>query len=105
MIVFYQLNGMVLGTFLTAELEADMNRTGLRTPGAFALAHNVATAGEVAPLIAQLAAAGGRVIRPADVPPHGGLRGYVTDPDDHAWEVAWNPGFSMDDAGNVTFGL
>lgn len=59
-IIFYQLNGVVLGAFLTGELEADMNRTGLRTPGAFALAHNVATEGEVAPLIERLAAAGGR---------------------------------------------
>jgi len=104
-ITFYQLNGVVLGTFLTAELETDMNRFGLRTPGAFALAHNVATESEVAPLIERLAAAGGRVIRPADNPPHGGLRGYVTDPDDHAWEIAWNPGFAMDEAGNVTFAL
>ncbi len=104
-IIFYQLNGVVLGTFLTGELEADMNRTGLRTPRAFALAHNVGTEGEVAPLIERLAAAGGQVIRLADALPHGGVRGYVTDPDDHAWEIAWNPGFAMDDAGNVTFGL
>lgn len=104
-IIFYQLNGLVLGTFLVAELEADMNRSGLRTPGAFALAHNVSTEGEVAPLTMQLATAGGRIIRPADAPPHGGLRGYVTDPDDHAWEIAWNPGFAMDDDGNVRFGL
>lgn len=104
-IIFYQLNGIVLGTFLAAELEADMNRRGLKTPGAFALAHNVATESEVAPLIERLAAAGGHVIRPADSPLHGGLRGYVVDPDDHAWEIAWNPGFAMDAAGNVTFGL
>lgn len=104
-IIFYQLNGLVLGTFLTPELEADMNRTGLVTPGAFALAHNVRTEVEVAPLIAQLASAGGRVLRPADAPPHGGVRGYVADPDDHAWEIAWNPGFAMDAEGNVTFGL
>ena len=102
---FYQLNGMVLGTFLTAELEKDMSRIGLVTPGAFSLAHNVPTEGEVAPLIERLAAAGGKVLRPADKPPHGGLRGYVADPDDHAWEIAWNPGFAMDADGNVTFGL
>ncbi len=56
-------------------------------------------------MIAALASAGGRVIRPADNPPHGGVRGYVTDPDDHAWEIAWNPEFAMDEAGNVRFGL
>ncbi len=103
-IVFYQLNGLVLGTYLLASLEVDMNRTGLRSPGAFALAHNVVGRHEVEPLVRQLAAAGGRILRPADEPPHGGLRGYVADPDDHAWEIAWNPGFAMDAEGNVTFG-
>ena len=103
-IVFYQLNGLVLGTVLTASLEEDMNRTGLVRPGAFALAHNVATQDQVAPLIDRLAAAGGTVTRPADAPPHGGFRGYVLDPDEHPWEIAWNPGFAMDAAGNVRFG-
>jgi uncharacterized protein len=34
-IVFYQMNGFILGTFLKASLEADMNRAGLLLPGAF----------------------------------------------------------------------
>lgn len=104
-IVFYQLNGLVLGTFLTAALEADMNRTGLVRPGAFALAHNVRTREEVAPLMERLVRAGGTVTRPPDAPPHGGFRGYLLDPDEHPWEIAWNPGFAMDEAGNVTFGV
>jgi catechol 2,3-dioxygenase-like lactoylglutathione lyase family enzyme len=104
-IAFYQLNGLVLGTFLSASLEADMNRAGLLRPGAFALAHNVRTREEVEPLIARLAAAGGRIVRPADEPVHGGFRGYVADPDDHAWEVAWNPGWPIDADGNLTMRL
>ncbi|MGN6488047.1 MAG: VOC family protein [Devosia sp.] len=104
-IVFYQLNGLVLGTFLNASLEEDMNRTGLVRPGAFALAHNVRTREEVAPLMERLARAGGTVTRPPDAPPHGGFRGYLLDPDEHPWEIAWNPGFAMDEAGNVTFGV
>ena len=103
-IVFYQLNGLVLGTFLDAALEEDMNRTGLLRPGAFALAHNVRTKDEVAPLMERLVAAGGTVTRPADAPPHGGFRGYLLDPDEHPWEIAWNPGFKLDAEGNVTFG-
>ncbi len=104
-IVFYQLNGLILGTFLIGSLEVDMNRTGFVGPGAYALAHNVRTEAEVAPLIERLAAAGGTIVRSADAPPHGGLRGYVDDPDGHAWEIAWNPGFKMDEAGNATFGV
>ena len=104
-IVFYQLNGTMLGTYLNGSLEKDMNRTGPVRPGAFALAQNLPNKDDVALLIERLAAAGGKVLRPADAPGHGGFRGYVADPDEHAWEIAWNPGFAMDAEGNVTFGV
>ena len=104
-IVFYQMNGSVLGTFLTAALEADMGRSGLKTPGAFALGHNVPAQKDVARVMAMLVAAGGRVLRDADAPPHGGFRGYVADPDDHAWEIAWNPAWTIDERGFVQFGV
>ena len=104
-IAFYQMNGFVLGTWTIRDIEADMQRTGLATPGAFSLAHNVASADEVIRLIERLAAAGGRVLRAGDAPPHGGFRGYVADPDDHAWEIAWNPAWTIDAQGHVSFGL
>jgi catechol 2,3-dioxygenase-like lactoylglutathione lyase family enzyme len=44
---------------------------------------------EVQLLLDRLAAHGGRLLRAADAPPHGGFRGYVADPDNHAWEVAY----------------
>lgn len=104
-IAFFQMNGFVLGLFRKAALEADMNRAGLMQPGAFSLAHNVSAREEVAPLMDRLASAGGVILRPADEPPHGGFRGYVADPDDHAWEIAWNPLWAIDERGFVTFGL
>src|SRR5690606_11580666 len=104
-IIFYQMNGFVLGTFKLASLEEDMNRAGLMTPGAFSLAHNVATRDEVAAVMRQLIRAGGKMLREADAPPHGGFRGYVADPDDHAWEIAWNPSWPIDDEGRVTFAV
>jgi predicted lactoylglutathione lyase len=104
-IAFYQMNGFVLATWLQPALEADMQRQGLVRPGACALAHNVRSREEVQPLISRLAAAGGRVLRPGDAPPHGGFRGYVADPDDHAWEIAWNPAWPIDDQGHVTFAV
>lgn len=104
-ILFYQMNGFVLGTWLDGGLEGDMQREGLRRPGAFSLAHNVREQGQVARLMERLASAGGRILRPADAPPQGGWRGYVADPDDHAWEIAFNPAWPIDDQGLVTFGL
>ena len=104
-IIFYQMNGFVLGTWISKALEADMQRTGLARPGAFALAHNVATRDEVQPMLDHLSTFGGRVLRAADAPPHGGFRGYVADPDDHAWEIAWNPAWSVSPEGLVRFGV
>jgi hypothetical protein len=104
-IVFYQMNGFVLGTFLKDALAQDAGRAGFAGPGAYALAHNVTTREEVAPLLARLAGHGGTMLRAADAPAHGGFRGYVADPDDHAWEIAWNPAWRIDAEGRVTFAL
>ncbi len=104
-ITFYQMNGFVLGTWLQVGLEKDMRRSGLCRPGAFALAHNVASEIEVQIVIERLASAGGIILRNGDAPPHGGFRGYVADPDDHAWEIAWNSAWAIDGQGLVTFGL
>jgi catechol 2,3-dioxygenase-like lactoylglutathione lyase family enzyme len=104
-IVFYQMNGFVLGTWLRARLETDMQRKGPSQTGAFALAHNVASKDDVAATIERLAHFGGQVLRPADAPPHGGLRGYIADPDGHAWEIAWNPDWPISPEGYVTFGI
>lgn len=103
-IVFYQMNGFVLGTWLREHLAEDMGRPAPAEPGGFALAHNVAAPEQVAPAMERLAAAGGHVLRQADAPPHGGMRGYVTDPDGHPWEIAWNPAWPIDAEGHVRFG-
>jgi len=103
-IVFYQMNGLMLGTWLSSALDADSQREGKR-PGAFSLAHNVRSRDEVQPLLDRLTGCGGRMLRVADAPPHGGFRGYVADPDDHAWEIAWNPAWPISEDGRVTFGI
>ena len=104
-ITFYQVNGFVFGTWLTPLLEGDMQRKGLSQTGAFALAHNVKTADDVAPTIDRLVRFGGKLLRPASAPPHGGMRGYVADPDDHAWEIAFNPSWPISPEGHVTLSM
>ncbi len=104
-IVFYQMNGFVLGTWLRTALEGDMQRQATARHAAFALAHNVGRAEDVQPIIDRLAKFGGRVLRPGDAPPHGGFRGYIADPDDHAWEIAWNPAWPISAEGYVSFSV
>jgi catechol 2,3-dioxygenase-like lactoylglutathione lyase family enzyme len=103
-IVFYQMNGLMLGTWRESALAADTGRRHAR-PSAFALAHNVADADAVRALMERLAEAGGRVLCPPEAPSYGGFRGYVADPDDHAWEIAWNPAWPISPEGHVTFGM
>ena len=103
-IVFYQMNGLVLGTWLKASLEADMQRPAGAGSAAFALAHNAPSEAQVSRIVEALVGAGGTLLRAPDAPPHGGFRGYVADPDGHAWEIAWNPAWPIDDRGHVTFG-
>ena len=61
-------------------------------PG-FSLAHNVRREEQVAELLAEIAAAGGRIVKPAQRADWGGVSGYFADPDGFLWEVAWNPKF------------
>jgi len=103
-IVFYQMNGFVLGTWLRRELEADTGRPATGS-GAVAFAHNVAEREAVEPALARLAAFGGTILKPAAETFYGGYAGYVADPDGHVWEVAWNPAWPISPEGYVTFGV
>jgi catechol 2,3-dioxygenase-like lactoylglutathione lyase family enzyme len=65
----------------------------LSEPGAieFTLAHNVASKEEVDEVMAQAKNAGARIVKPAQATFYGGYTGYFQDPDEHLWEIAWNP--------------
>ncbi len=103
-VLFYQMNGLVLGLWLSDAFSADLQRPDGVSNG-FALAHNVPSAEAVDSLISRLVDHGGAVLREAGAPHYGGWRGYVADPDGHAWEIAWNPAWAIDAEGHVTFGV
>ena len=69
--------------------------------GGITLAHNVASKQQVDAALKQAVAAGGKLLKPAKDAEWGGYSGYFADPDGHPWEVAWNPHFPLDAAGNV----
>ena len=101
--VMYQMNGFVLGTWLQSSLEKDITKFNLPRGGAITLAHNVNASEEVQNTLNELAQAGGKIISQASSPPHGGGRGYIADPDDHIWEIIWNPIWKVSDQGYITF--
>jgi catechol 2,3-dioxygenase-like lactoylglutathione lyase family enzyme len=104
-IVFYQLAATVLGTWLADHLVADMGLGELSRPGLNNMGHNLANREDVDPAMARLAAAGGRILKPAIDQFYGGYAGYLADPDGHVWEIAWNPGFTLHADGRVSFGV
>jgi catechol 2,3-dioxygenase-like lactoylglutathione lyase family enzyme len=104
-IVFFQMNGFVLGLWLLEKLSEDMRRDLPAGRGPFSLGHNVRTREEVQPILDRLSRHGGTILKEPTEPPFGGLQGYVADPDDHAWDIVWNPGFTIGDDGQVSFGV
>ncbi len=46
-------------------------------------------------------AVGGKIQKPADRTEWGGYSGYFADPDGHLWEIAYAPGFTVDEDGRI----
>lgn len=103
MITFIQMNGFIFGLFgrkaLAAEAAQGNEGKGF---GNFAMAYNTRSKDEVDAFLAAAVAAGGTIEQEAHDTFWGGYAGYFADPDGHRWEVAWNEGWPIDDAGNVT---
>ncbi|MCR4304839.1 MAG: VOC family protein [Gallionella sp.] len=55
------------------------------------LGHNVSSKAEVDAVMAQAKHAGAVIVKPAQDTFWGGYAGYFQDPDEHLWEVVWNP--------------
>ena len=61
------------------------------SPTELTLGHNVGSRAEVNAVMALAERAGARIVKPAAETFWGGYAGYFQDPDDHLWEVVWNP--------------
>jgi uncharacterized protein len=99
---FFAANGVVVVLWGRDKLAADM---GLSDDGArfggIALAHNVSSREEVHGVIEQARANGAEIAREPAQTFYGGYAGVFRDLDGHAWEVAHNPGFGLEESGSV----
>lgn len=96
-VVFFDLQpGLKLALWPRASMAHD---TGLartpRSPTELTLGHNVASQQEVDSVMAQAQQAGAHIVKPAQATLWGAYAGYFQDPDDHLWEVVWNPQFDL----------
>jgi hypothetical protein len=102
-ISFFHLNGMELALFNKTELAKDANvdpaGTGFK---GFTLAYNTRSEKEVDSLFDVLGKKGIKIIKRPHKASWGGYSGYVADPDDNLWEIAYNPFLKLDETGNTT---
>lgn len=63
------------------------------SPTEFTIGHNVSSRSEVDSVMEQAESAGATIVKPAQETFWGGYAGYFQDPDQHLWEVVWNPDF------------
>jgi uncharacterized protein len=99
---FFRANGVVLVLWGREKLALD---TGIDDDGArwggITLAHNVGSREEVHAVIELARSNGGEIAREAAETFYGGYAGVFRDLDGHAWEIAYNPGFALNDDGSV----
>jgi catechol 2,3-dioxygenase-like lactoylglutathione lyase family enzyme len=102
-VAFFQLGPLGLSLFPNADLAEDAGvAPGGKGFRGMSLAYNARTRDEVDTVMAAMLAAGGTLTKPAEEKFWGGYGGYVADPDGHAWEIAWNPGFAIAEDGGIT---
>lgn len=101
-VVFYQLPGIALALFGHADLAEDAHRQIDGRFSGITIAINQRSVADVDAVLTQAQAAGAQILKPAEKVFWGGYSGYFADPDGHVWEVALNPGWTINDDGTLT---
>ncbi|BCH25209.1 VOC family protein [Mesorhizobium sp. L-8-3] len=98
-VAFFDLqHGLRLALFGREDIARDAGIAATaRSATEFTLGHNVASEQDVDAVMRQAIDAGARLVKPAQKTFWGGYAGYFQDPDDHLWEVVFNPALIPDD--------
>jgi catechol 2,3-dioxygenase-like lactoylglutathione lyase family enzyme len=98
---FFRTAGAILGLYGHDALATDAGLDATPAPPfrGTSLAINVESPEAVVAALDAAVAVGGTLLRPAHLAEWGGTSGYFADPDGHAWEVAHNPFFPLDEQG------
>jgi predicted lactoylglutathione lyase len=100
-VVFFQGPGMIVALWDRARLAEDSAVEDTGGWGGVTLAYNTRDQPEVDAVIADARAAGATIGREPGTTFWGGYSGVFIDLDGHPWEVAHNPGWHIDDEGQV----
>jgi catechol 2,3-dioxygenase-like lactoylglutathione lyase family enzyme len=92
-VAFFDLQaGLKLALWPRASLAHDSGLPlGRASATELSLGHNVSSRAEVDAVMEQARSAGATIVKEACDAFWGGYSGYFQDPDQHVWEVVWNP--------------
>jgi len=99
----FDMGGFVLGLWEADKLADDAGQAARPAEGFrnAALAYNARSIEEVDEIFAKLEKAGVEITTAQHKSFWGGYSGYFADPEGNAWEVAFNPFWTFDEAGRV----
>jgi uncharacterized protein len=101
-VVFFQAGGMVVALWDRGTLAEDSGVEDAGGWGGVTLAYNTRSAGEVDTVVEEARAAGADVVREPAETFWGGYSAAFLDPEGHAWEIAYNPRWTVGEDGSVT---
>jgi uncharacterized protein len=100
-VVFFQASGMIVALWSRRSLAEDTGVEDAGGWGGITLAHNVRSPEEVDAVIEEARSAGATILREPATTFWGGYSAVFGDPDGHAWEIAYNPRWTIHDDGSV----
>jgi len=99
----FRTAGCHLAIYAEADLARDMGAAGFGPHvRQSSLAINVESPDEVDRCVTEMLAAGAALLAAPEPAEWGGYTAIVADPDGHAWEIAHNPGWPLDERGLPT---
>lgn len=98
-VAFFPLsNGLQLALYPIHQIseDANVNETAA-SPARFTLGHSVGSKAAGDAVMQAAAEAGATITDPSRDRGWGGYAGHFVDPDDHLWEIVWNPQIQIDE--------
>lgn len=92
-VAFFNLEGgLMLALWPRKSLALDSTLPlGQTSATELSIGHNVSSKAEVDAVMEEARKAGAVIVKPAQDTFWGGYAGYFQDPDQHLWEIVWNP--------------
>jgi uncharacterized protein len=103
-VVFFQAGGMIVALWGRDQLAEDSMVADAGGWGGVTLAYNARSPQEVDAVLAEAEKAGATIGRWGAETFWGGYSGLFIDTEGHPWEVAHNPGWTIEDDGSIRLG-